>query len=144
MGYILDVMKLSVTDQVTKNLIDNLQFWYNKFDLYNTASNAYEAIENEEFAKAFYEGIKLIPAIDAIFDGIEMGLSFVYSEQVMNALYVSTRQQLDYLNFLNCNTDYCIKHKAELEKLNRISSDQLDRIKEEKFDNLHTQVCTCP
>jgi hypothetical protein len=142
-GYILDVMELSVTDPIKQNIIDNLQEKYRIFDLYKTFANIDEAIEDESFAEAFYEALKIIPAMDAIFDGIEMGLSFVYSEQVMNALYISSEAQLSVLYKLPI-TEYHQKLITEMEKMKKISSDQLNRIKEDKLDYLHTRVCTCP
>jgi hypothetical protein len=50
-----------------------------------------------------------------------MGLSFVYSEQVMNALYVSSDEQLRILYRSNCNGDFCLKHISELEKLDQFT-----------------------
>jgi hypothetical protein len=143
-GYILDVIELSVTDPITKNLIDNLQEKYRIFDLYNSFANIDEAIDDESFAKMFYEALKIIPAMEAIFDGIEMGLSFVYSEQVMNALYVSSEAQLRILYRSNCKDDFCLKHISELEKFKKISFDQLSRIQKDKLDRFHDFVCTCP
>lgn len=92
-----------------------LKRFNNLYSAYSAGNAINEAMDNQDFIKAFYEEVKCIPAVGSVMGSIEQLFTFMYSETFNNAMYKRADNDLKSLD--NCLTDYCNKERPATARL---------------------------
>ncbi|MCF8358026.1 MAG: hypothetical protein K9H26_04655 [Prolixibacteraceae bacterium] len=137
-GKLSEVLEMTIDDIPTKNIFKTLNTLNNRYEIFMSVSNINDALENEDYALAFYEAIKTIPEVGQIMEGLETILGIIYSESFMTALYNSANYQLDLLY----STGDIVRIQ-EMESLRDIAECQINRIRNENNEGIHNKICTC-
>ncbi|SDD31199.1 hypothetical protein, partial [Williamwhitmania taraxaci] len=111
---------------------------------YSTANNISDALMNQDYLRALYEAIRVIPVVDKYIGGIETLFNIAQSQELNASLMNRVSFELAALNKYNPNDPNVQRKRNDLLRVQTFAKKNLDAIKQQNIDSIHERICTCP